>query len=251
MSRQFTNEYYLDVQKGNVAGTSIMNALGERENVGTTATGEDIWRGSATVIPIPIDAGEQMEVVSSDAADGVAGTGVLTIRVHYLDATGAAQTEDVTTNGTTGVALSATNVRFVNDMYTLTVGTNGVAEGDITIYKQGAAATVYNLIALGGNKSLVPTRMVPLGNTFYPEDWNCTEAQGKRQTVRIRSTDMYGTLIPRVFCFKGIAYLSLDTSPVMKWSAMIPALSIIKVSSWAIVAGGEVSVSWWGYLVED
>ncbi len=221
-------------------------------NVGTTSTGEDIWLGSADVIPIPIDAGEQMEVVSSDNADnGATATGVLTVRVEYLDASGDEQTEDVTMNGTTGVALTATNVRFVNDIYALTVGSNGVAEGDITIYKQGASSTIYNFIENGGNKSLVPSRMVPNGKTLILQSWQATEAQSKRQSIRIRSTDMNGVLIPRVFCFKGVAYISKSTTGNIPVTANLPALSIIKVSSWALVSGGEVSCSWWGVLVDD
>lgn len=245
------NDYYRDVAMGDVTGSSVMSAIGERENVGTSSTGEDIWMGAATTIPTPDAAGEQMEVVSSDANDTSAGTGVRTVRIHYLDENGDEGTEDVTLNGVTGVALVETNVRFVNDMYALTVGSTGVAEGDITIYKQGASSTIYNMIATGGNNSMVPHRMVPNAKTLYLKEWNASEGQGQRQSIRIRSTDMNGTLLSGVFCFKGAAYLNKTTSPVMQLNLKIPALSIVKVSSWASVVGGEVTVNWWGVLVDD
>jgi len=251
MSYIGNRDFITEVAKGKVAGHSIMSALGERENVGTTTNGEDIWRGIATSVPMPIDAGEQLEVVSANANDTSAGTGVRTLRVHYLDASGNEASEDVTMNGTTGVALTETNVRYVQDMYSLTVGSNGVAEGDITIYKQGATSTIYNMIDTGGNKSLVPHRMVPLGKTLYMQGWHASEAQGRRQTVRIRSTDMNGVLIPGVYCFKDVAYLNKGSSSEMDLYTEIPALSIVKVSSWAIVAGGEVSCRWYGILVDD
>ena len=236
---------------GEVPGYSIMNAMGERESIGTTVTGEDIWRGTATSIPAPSASGEQMEVVSSDAQDGVAGSGVITLRVEYLDATGAEQTEDVTMNGVTGVPLLASNVRFVNDMYALTVGATGVAVGTIDIYQQGDATAIYNMIHLGGNKSLVPHRMVPLAKTLILQSWKATEAQAKRIAYRIRSTDMNGTIIPGVFCFKDTAYIKQATTGEMPLSASVPALSVVKVSGWAAQVGAEGSCSWWGYLVDD
>ena len=154
-------------------------------------------------------------------------------------------------NGTTGVNTAATDIRFVQDMYSLTVGSNGVAEGDIDIHQLGSATTVYNMIALGGNKSLVPSRMVPLGKTLYLQRWHTSEAQGKRVNVRIRSTDMYGVLIPRVFCFKDATYLNKTSAGSTPLQVQVPSLSVVKVSGWPDVGGAEASCSWWGVLVDE
>ena len=67
--------------------------------------GEDVCHWSLVTgparLPTPSAAGEQMTVVSSNDADnGATATGVLTIRIHYLDATGSEQTEDKTLDGT-------------------------------------------------------------------------------------------------------------------------------------------------------
>jgi len=242
----------LEISRGNVTGHKTWNAMGERESIGTTATGEDIWRGTATTIPTPPTAGEQMTVVSSDVADnGSSTTGVLTIRIEYLDATGAEQTEDITMNGTTTVNTVATDIRFVNDMYALTVGSNGVAEGNIIIYQLGSASTIYNLIFLGGNKSLVPNRMIPLNKTLYLRCWHCEEAQGKRVNFRIRSTDMNGVLIPDVFCFKDVQYLKASTSGYISLNQEIPSLSILKVTGWSVLSGAEGSCGWCGVLIDN
>lgn len=242
----------LNCLKGNVAKHEVWIALGERDSIGTTTSGEDIWLGTATSIPTPSASGEQMTVVSSNNADnGATTTGVLTLRIHYLDASGDQQTEDITLNGTTPVNTVATDIIFVNDMYTLTVGSNGVAEGDITIYKLGASSTIYNMIAQGGNKSLVPNRMVPSGYKFYLMVWNASESKDKEASFRIRSTDMYGTRIAGVFCFKGGSLLSKSTTGDLEVGCEIPALSIIKVSAWGVAAGGRGTCSYWGYLVED
>ncbi len=245
---------------GMVPGHTIMSAMGEYESGNVDTNGEDVCRweevGGPARLPTPAAAGEQMTVISDDNADnGATATGVLTVRIHYLDNTGAEQTEDVTLNGTTGVDTTATDMRFINDFYVLTVGSNGVAEGNITLYKKGGAigTDLYNFIVAGGNKSMLPHRMIPLAKTLYLIDWHCEQStQGKRVAYRIRSTDMYGALISGVFCFKdacqvgqtGSGRLPLHSTPV-------PALSIVKISGWSDTAGTEGSCGWWGVLIDD
>jgi hypothetical protein len=254
---------HTDVADGKVVGHSIMSAMGERESMSTTAQGEDIWRGnelsavpsapaSTTTIPTPAGAGEQMTFISENNADnGATATGVLTLRMEYLDASGDEQTEDITMNGTTGVDTTATDIRFINDLYSLTVGSNGVAEGNIRVYKKTDDTLVYNMIHIGGNKSLVPHRMVPNNKALILKGWHAEEAQGRRVNARIRSTDMSGTLIPGVFCFKGTAYVKQTTSGELALNIKLPALSIVKVSGWAAQAGAEVGCGWWGTLVDN
>lgn len=257
MSELRKTDFILEVSKGNVPGHSIMFAMGEFESGNVNADGEDVCRhedvSGPVRLPTPDAAGEQMTIISDDAQDTSAGTGVRTVRLEYLDDTGAEQTEDITMNGLTGVNTVATDIRFVNDMYALTVGNNGVAEGNITCYKQGGSigSDLYQMIAQGGNKSLVPHRMVPLGKTLHLKSWNCTEAQSKRAAFRIRSTDMNGVLVPGVFLFKDTAYISGVSSGDLSLACKVPALSIVKVSYWASVVGTEGSCSWWGVLVDD
>ncbi len=252
------SDYVTETSLGNVPGRSYMTALGERDTMAVVTTGEDVWRGnelspaptSTTTIPTPSAAGEQMTVVSEDAADNATGTGVRTLNLHYIDAAGDEKVELVTLNGTTGVDTVATDIRFINDMHTVSKGSNGVAEGHIKIYKTGSVGLVYNMIAEGGNQSLVPHRMVPAGYKLVLKRWSCSEAQGKRVAFRIRSTDQHGVLYEGVFCFKDTQYLNRTTSGDIKLYDTIPALSIIKVSAWSTAAGGEGSCSWAGELVE-
>ncbi len=254
-----TKDFIFSVQAGLVPGHAIMSGMGEWESGNIDAAGEDCCRwedvSGPARLPTPDAAGEQMTVVSDDNADnGATATGALTIRIHYLDDTGAEQTEDLTMNGTTDVDTVATDIRFVNDMYALTVGSNGVAEGNITIIKKGGAVAtdLYQLIAAGGNKSLVPHRMVPLGKTLYLQNWHTEISSNDRCAMKIRSTDMYGVLIPGVFCFKDVAYLSKGASgPLDLRNTPVPALSIVKVSHWDDQAGSEGSCGWWGILVDD
>jgi len=256
------NSDQLLIARGLIDGISIMSAMGEFESGNVDVDGEDVCRwedvSGPARLPTPAAAGEQMTVVSDEADDDNGNSpqvGALTIRIHYLDDTGAEQTEDVTLNGTAGVDTVATNIRFVQDMYTLTVGSNGVAVGNITIIRKGGAIAtdLYNLIAAGGNKSLVPHRMVPLAKTLYLQSWHCEQSTaGKRAAFRIRSTDMYGVLIPGVFCFKDTAYIGQGSSGRQELhGTLVPALSIVKVSQWSDTTGTEGSSGWWGFLVDN
>jgi len=240
----------VDIGAGLVGGSRLFGGFGERNSLGVTVSGEDIWTGVATAQPTPADAGESMTVVSTSADDTSAGIGTRTLEVHYLDASGNEQLELVTMNGTTPIALVATNIRFVQFIHSGTVGTNGVAVGIITIYKTGAATTVYNIIQAGGNMSLTSARMIPLGKKCVVTNWHATESKAKKIAFRLRSTDSDGLLLPGVFVFKDAMYL---TSSALQASTgfVAPALSIVKVSGWAPVSGAEAAASWDGVLVNE
>ena len=256
------SDYYKNVAAGNVPGSSIMRAIGERINVGTTPAGEDIWRGndlsstpaapgSTTSIPDPSSSGEQMTFISeSDADNGATATGVLTLRIFYIDAAGAEQTEDLTMDGVAEVDTIATDIRYINDVCSLTVGSNGVAVGNIRWYRTGTNTRVYGMIAAGGNKSLVPHRMVPAGKALILKGWHAEEGRGQRINVRIRSTDVDGVLAPGVYCFKDTAFVNRSSLGELPLNEKIPALSIVKVSGWAVVVAGDVGCSWWGEVID-
>jgi hypothetical protein len=255
----------LDITKGNTPGSITFRGMGERESTGTTTQGEDMWRGnelsstpaalaSHTTIPTPASAGEQMTIISENANDTSAGTGARTMDIEYLDATGNTQHETVTMNGTTAVNTVATNIRFVNNFHVQTVGSNGVAEGHIRIYKTGDATLVYNMIHSGGNQSLVPHKMVPLGKQLHLKEWHCSEGNNKRLVIRLRADcdDHIPSVIhPGVFLFKSTAYLNQSASGQIALGYVIPALSIVKVSVWGVVTNAECACHWWGILVDD
>jgi hypothetical protein len=258
-------DFIHEVQRGNIPGQVILRGLGERDSIGTTANGEDLWRGnelsatpaalgSHTTIPAPADAGEQMTLVSENAADAAAGTGARTIDISYLDAAGDEQSETVTMNGITQVDTVATDIRFVQDMQVKTVGSNGASVGNIRIFRESDESRVYNMIREGGNQSLVPHKMVPRAKTLHLRRWLCSEASNaKRCHMRLRA-DCDNEHPPvrqaGVFLFKST--VALDSAAVpMDLAYSIPALSIVKVSGQADVSGAELAVHWWGVLVDD
>jgi hypothetical protein len=258
---RFANEldYMSRVALGIAPGHSPFSGLGERTSMGTTAAGEDIWRGneltpaptSHVKIPTPSMSGEQMTVVSEDANDTLLGTGARTVMIHYLDANGVQQRETLEMAGLTPVNTVATDIIFVNDFHVVSNGTGLVTAGHLKIYKTGTVGLVYNMIAAGGNKSLVPHKMVPGGHSLVVKWWHATEAKNKRCAFRLRSTNNYLNLTPNTFLFKDTAYLNGVASGSLNVNFACPEYAIIKVTGWPDAAGSEGSCSWHGFIVEN
>ncbi|MCP4275365.1 MAG: hypothetical protein GY779_03300 [Gammaproteobacteria bacterium] len=247
-----------DDGNGLTAGTYVKR-MGEREHMATTASGEDVWRGndlspaptSHTSIPTPDSAGEQMAVNSEHANDTIAGIGAQIVTIEYIDAAGAQQTTTVEMNGTTPVDLTPDDVRFVNDFYVSQAGSNGVAVDYIKITKSGTVGLVYDMIALGGNKSMVPHFMVPAGKKLKLDGWHCEEAQNRRCAFRIRADCTPGTVRQAgVFLFIDTAYMKQSSSGWLPLNYEVPALSILKVSAWPDQSSSEGSCGWHGRLVD-
>lgn len=252
MSQFGIKEWIVEVSRGNVPGAQIWRAFGERISMGITTQGEDIWRGTAAEVPIPSGAGERMTLVSSNDADnGATDTGAQTVEIHYLDGSNNEQIEIVTLNGTTPVITVATDITFINKIHSRLVGSNGVAEGNIIIHRDGEISTVFSLIVAGGNQSMLTNRKVPANKKLFLMEWHAEEAQSKRVAFRIRSTDSDGELLPGTFIFKGVAYLKQSTSAELDVRVMIPSLSIIKITGYPAQTGAEGSAGWWGILIND
>ncbi len=240
-----------EIQKGNIEGTSLWTMFGERIGFETTVTGEDLWSGEATRIPVPSDEGVQMAVVSTSSNDDSGGTGVQKVVIEYLDTEGDSHLDTVTMNGTSGVNINPSTVRFVNDFYAINVGSNGVAVGDVKLYLSGTVTTVYSIIKSGGNQSMVCQKMVPNNHTLYLTNWYVSEGDDKELRFRIRSTDKNGIIVPGIFLFKDVTYVKKTSSPTMIVQAVIPELSIVKITGWAVVASSDGTATAHGILVAD
>lgn len=106
-------------------------------------------------------------IVSSSASDASAGTGARTVRIYWMDSTGASVgTEDVTLNGTTNVNLVTSTKCFIQKMEVRTVGSGGSNAGTITLHAglAGAGATI-GTIATGDNQTFWAHHYVQSGLT--------------------------------------------------------------------------------------
>lgn len=244
-------EWLIKVAKGDVQGHSVFGSFGERVNVAVAAAGEDVWPGTIGLIPHPNPAGQQMAVSSSSGDDAIAGPGVQKVMIGYLDASGVQQTEIVEMSGVTPKNTNASDIAFINFVHSVQ-GAGVVAVGNITVHQVGTPATVYNMIALGGNMSLSCISKVPAGKTLYIVQWYATQVANKPTTLRLRSTDREGILYPDIFLFKEAFYL--DGAPLSDWISppqIIPENSVVKVSAWAKSTAGNVSAGFRGILVDN
>jgi len=246
------------VQAGLKPGWRIMDAMGERQSMGTTATGEDVWHGNALVpaataeIPYPGAAGVQMQLVCENAGDTLAGAGVQKVRIDYILPNGTEAFIDVeTTGGAVDIAIPL--IRFVQDMYAIQwgAGATKTAIGNIKVWEKATTTNVFNMIKAGGNKSLVPNRMVPAGHIYIPQGWHSTEAKSKRVAYRPRATcTPDGLTLLDGFLFKDDSFIIASAGPEMRLTDCVCALTRMKVTAWPDAVGAEGSVHYWGYLVD-
>jgi hypothetical protein len=235
----------------------LVVAFAFRSGVGNIVTGEDIWTGTANVIPIPPLAGEQMSVVSSSAQDGVGGTGILTLRLHYMDANGNEQHEDIIMNGVAPVNTVANNIRFVNDIHALTAGATKAAIGAITIFPVGVPATVYTQIAAGQTHHLSSMRMVPAGKFLLIDWYQVAPASTGSGDIRLRSTSHFGELItvtPPTTLFLTVDNFGLYQSggyTAYPTPIIVPSLAIVKCSAFNTSGTPNVQCSWGGRFVSS
>ncbi|MCP5002678.1 MAG: hypothetical protein GY941_01810, partial [Planctomycetes bacterium] len=112
------------VALGLVPGWSIMQGMGEREDMAVVPAGEDICRmnelspapSNVSRLLTPSTSGEALSIYCEDATDTAAGVGIQEVTIDYIDTSYAAQSTTVATNGGTA-STGITDAVFVNDIY--------------------------------------------------------------------------------------------------------------------------------------
>jgi hypothetical protein len=125
---------------------------------------EEIWDGEGAYTYI--SAAAAMKISSTDAKDTSAGVGARTVRVIGLDANWQEVSQDVTMNGTTGVAIPTSLIR-VYRAYILTVGSEEDNAGDIWVgtgvITDGVPAVKHAGIKAGMGQTLMAVYTIPDG----------------------------------------------------------------------------------------
>lgn len=179
MSYFGSTDYYTQVALGLVSGAEILSTFGDA-TVGTSY----VPITSSLVYQTPTTA-TALEIVSSSASDGVAGSGALTVTVIGLDANWAEVTQTITMNGTTAVAIPTSLLRMYR-AYVATSGTYasmaaGSHVGTITIRVSGAGATWGTIESSPwpSGQTTIACYTVPLGKTAYLI-WKSTNAESSK-----------------------------------------------------------------------
>lgn len=142
--------------------------------------------------------GVQRSFSSTSAADTAAGTGARTIRLTYYVQVGNGAmtgpfTETITLNGVTSVNTVATNIRLVEKIEVLTVGSGAVNAGIIQMFAAAAAAGgLIASIGVSQRQTYYTHHYVPTGKTCYitGQYQGSTAGAGNVPNFKIRSLNM-------------------------------------------------------------
>ncbi len=220
-------------------GYTHHHVIGYNPSIGAAFT--DLSELGVAVIPLPSSA-IAMEVVSTSVADASAGTGAQTVEVHGLESNWDEANEIVTLNGTTPVDLTGTYIR-INNIHVQTVGSGGVAAGDITLQADGAG-TAYARVAAGGNMMFQCHFTVPAGKTAYISEWSAGSAGNKAiRFMLCAKSDWDDSSLTTVYhCDNIITQLNGTSNIVLDIPIKLPAMCDAKISARIIGAGtGEGS----------
>lgn len=233
------------IARGDVPGVTPVNAQGERA-ASEAETNQPITPANGIFV---IDAGGQVNVQSTSADDTSDGTGARAVRLNYLDADGAENSEDVTLNGTTPVATQATDIKFIQCMHLTDVGTGLAAAGDITVTDNGDE---YSQISSGDTRCTSSFRMVPTGKRLIVTDRAASSISATADTrsiVKVVSNSILGELFegPRIlFSHQSLGVQNSGTSDSFYMPLTFPAGALVGAVHTSNKAG-TTTATWRGY----
>jgi hypothetical protein len=202
MSYRPNTDYNLDVRQGLVAGHSMVRIRGHDTTVpsgGPFGLSPQFGTNSYVFDQSAIDTTPAVVGVGSsdNTNDNAAGTGALTVRVTGLDASGDAQTEDVTMTGTTA-ALTIATFSAVFEVLVLTTGANNANTGTIYVgtgaFTAGVPAVRMLSMDVGFNESLSGYYVVPNAKTLYLQHLIVTIASTTKEAEVFIATSADGSL---------------------------------------------------------
>jgi hypothetical protein len=151
-------EFKMLASSGKILGVSPLFKFGKNPDIDTGSVPEDIISlGGEKLFPT---AASTISIVSDDAQDGVAGTGLQTVKLYGLDSDYNEINEEVTMTGLTPVVTTSSFLR-VYRMYGTLAGSDQRAAGNIiATHDEGNISE----ILLGNGQSQDATYTVPAGH---------------------------------------------------------------------------------------
>ncbi len=235
--------FALGVPAGLVPGTTGVSQSGF--NASIDATPEDVWNVGGQLIYLT--SAETLEVASSDAVDTSAGTGAQTIQISGLDSNFDEISETIIMNGLTDVT-SVNSYLRLDQMTTITAGSTGANQGDITATAT-TAATIQGQIDAESNGSLTFNFTVPNAKTAFVTALNFTAGSVDEVSFGFFVRTEGGVFVQQnLHQVIGDAF-NFSLNP---YSA-VPARADIRVLAFQISGGGSIAASalMQLYLVDD
>ena len=177
-------DYYTRVAQGLVPGSKIIQKYGKNPSV-SSGTYSTIWNGGGAYTGFPT--GAETVTVTSSSIDDVAttGTGLWTLRIYGLSATGLEQSEDIIMNGTTAVTSTLSYLRL-NRAKGLTAGALLHNDGDITIRQSITTTTIFAVMPATYNTTMIAAYTVPSDKNGYLLSQRASIANKNAATVAMR-----------------------------------------------------------------
>ena len=240
---------FADAGSGNTTVTCGTHGLANSDIV--TISGTTNYNGTYTIANVATNTFTIVKAfVANDATGALAGPGVRTVKVHYLDNAYAEQSETVTLNGVNTVNTVATDIFRIQSFRVTSAGATAQAVGNITIKNTGATVT-YGMIAAGYTRARNITYTVPAGYVLYVTSI-AYGVYGATKGVRITNRATYDPAEDTVTDFfmpfteivmgNGTFYRELEIP------TKLPAYTRLKVSAVADAIGAVVSCALRGWL---
>lgn len=184
MTELRNTEFYLEAALGNIPGRTTGAVSGQHDAIGTSFV--DMWMNTSNLV-YPT-AAESWEIVSSSANDTSAGSGARTITVHTLTDGYVEQSQTVTMNGTTPVALTGTHFRKgLLGMFVASAGgvdQDSFCDGTITV-RVASAGAVRIIMGPRRTNDLGVHLTVPIGKTIVVSQSSALVPKNKDVTLQV------------------------------------------------------------------
>jgi hypothetical protein len=230
--------------------TNSPNCLRRFGNYTATSTSEALVSARPYVEPA---SQAQRSIVSTSAVDSDAlGTGAGQIRITFLTSAYELKTEDVFTNGTTGVDTVATDIRFVESLEVIK-GTDAVGALKLMTGLAGAGTEIAG-IGVATSQSFMAHHYVPAGKQAYVIHWGATSDD--EVALKLLGQDRFGAnLVPRVLDLEKVfggnptppQHLEFDRSLA---GVVVPARTYIRMTAVPNQATSTV-IRGWVYVWEE
>lgn len=178
-------DYHVELAKGNILGDEPFNLNIASTQIGSSAF-TDIWSEAASLIYET--SATTWEVLSSDAADAVAGTGASKVKITTLDGSFNLQSQEVTLTGVTPVALTGTHLRPHDMEVVAPVGTDLSNKGKITL-RAVVSVNIQDSIIAGISRSFSTHFTVPVGKKALLERASILVGKGDDVIIQLVSFD--------------------------------------------------------------
>jgi len=238
--------YMYAISEGDSPNYDALLKFGTRTSV-TAGVASIVWEGTNPTYTY-LTSAEQLQVVSSDAADASAGTGIRTLTLEGLDSSFNPLSETVTMNGVTQVTTTNSFIRVFR-AYGATSGTSATNVGNITITNNAGTNTLVYIPA-GDGQTLIAMWTVPLGQELHITKltFSTSSNKGARISLFVRELNG-GTIYPwriryRAYLFSGAETFNLDV-PIIVGEKTDIEMRVLTPGAAGVTSAGATFEGWY------